>query len=204
MLTPYKIEHLRQKICDIEKHFQLDTYRGEFGEYLPWDELRDSQKLYVRAYVALCHAEIENYFEQWAAHIVNKAFSLWETEKKITLPLFSLFVHFRFIDTKNANTEQKVHQMKDLFKRSVIERNDGIREDNIRELFRPLGMDDGVINSISPVLNSFGNQRGQTVHSSTQTQKPLDIPTLISDVNNILQGIRLFEHSLEALSRSND
>ena len=199
MLAPKKIDYLQQKLDDVKSYFLLDSFKGELGEYLSWDILDDLQRCYVRAYIALCHAEIESHFEQWATYIIGEALRRWTMEEKISLPLFSLFVHYKFMDAQGAGTNQKVHQIINEFKKSVVERNHGIKEDNIRDLFRPLGVDDGTINSISPALNSFGDKRGEAVHASIQVQRPLDIPTLISEIGYIQQGIRIFENTLEAL-----
>ena len=194
----YKFQDLEKRLNDIRIHFNIDTLKGDSGEFLSWDLLDELQKDCVRAYVALCHAEIESHFEYWATNIINRALNIWKEKNKITLPLLSLCIHFKFIDS-NSDTNEKIHQVVSLFKSSVIRENNGIKGANILKLFKPLGVDEASIMSISPALDSFGVKRGEAVHTSIKVQQPLDIPTLISEVHYIQHSIKEFEELLDTL-----
>ena len=76
----------------------------------------------------------------------------------------------------------------------------GIKEENIRKLFGPLGykIDDFDASFIS-TLSSFGALRGETAHTSAnKTQQPLDQNTELTRIRDLLVGIEAFENVLNS------
>ena len=196
--TPFRFEHLIERLNNINDHFDIGNLKNDVGAYLPWDELNESQKSCVRAYVALCHAEIESHFEQWAFHIVEHAFNTWKSENKVTLPLLSLCIHYKFIK-EHRSTDEKIDDIVKSFKKDVIEKNNGIKTEKLVDLFKPLGVDRASIISLAPILDSFGKKRGDVVHNSIKVQQPLDLASLINNVRAIQNEIKLFESLLDEL-----
>jgi len=195
---PFRFEYLTESLNNIKNHFAIDGLKNDVGAYLPWDELNQSQKSHVRAYIALCHAEIESHFEQWASYIVGRAYEMWKLENKVTLPLLSLCIHYKFIK-EHTSTAEKIDDIVGSFKKDVIEKNNSIKTDKLVDLFKPLGMDRDSIISLAPILDSFGKKRGAVVHNSIQVQQPLDIASLINNVNAIQNGIKEFESLLDGI-----
>lgn len=79
--------------------------------------------------------------------------------------------------------------------RKEINSNHGIKEENIRKLFGPLGykIDEFDVSFIS-TLSSFGTLRGEMAHTSAnKTQQPLDQNTELTRINDLLVGIEAFE-----------
>lgn len=185
---------LEHRLNKIKEHFYLNSINLEPGELL-----NDRQQDHVRAYIALCHAEFESYLEQWSNCIVDECLRLWVDIKKPTLPLLSLFAHFEYIN-QNIDTNQKVHMIISRFKQNVIDENHGIKEKNIRKLFVPLGIDFDLVDTAwISTLDSYGAKRGETVHTSARVQEPLDISTVINNVEIVKEGIKDFELLLNGL-----
>jgi len=160
---------------------------------LELEPLNDCDYDQIRAYIALCHAEFESYLEQHATDVVDKALLLWTNGRKPTLPLIALFAHFEHIE-KNDNTTQKIHMITSRFKRGVIKQNNGIKSENIRKLFVPIGVDfDEIDSAWTSTLDSYGAKRGETVHMSAKVQQPLDISTVLADTEIVKNGIKDFE-----------
>ena len=171
--------YLKQRLERIKQNFNVETFKNT-----PWVDLDDVRMDYARAYVALCHAEIESYLEYKSVVVVDKALHIWNESGNPTLPLLSLFAHFEFIE-KNCSTNEKVNMITQKFKHSVV-RNNGIKEENIKKLFKPLGINvDELDTAWIATLNSYGAKRGETVHVSAKIQQPLDVSALINDTERI-------------------
>jgi hypothetical protein len=185
--------YLRERLERIKEAFGVDEFKHE-----EWNLLSDNQRDYVRAYIALCHAEFEAYLEQRAMSIINQAFDLWNDNRQVSLPLLALFAHFQFIDT-NADTNEKIHMIVQKFKDS-IRKNNGIKDTDLRKLFRPIGVNEDDIDSVWILtLNSYGKTRGDTLHTSAQVQQPISIIDVIEKIRIIIEGMSDFEVLLNNL-----
>ena len=193
---PDSFVNLEDRIQNLKSHFSLETLKSKSLELEPLNECDGD---HVRAYIALCHAEFESYLEQRATDIVDEALSLWNNEKKATLPLMALFAHFEYIE-KNVSTTQKIYMIVSLFKQNVIKKNNGLKGDNIKKLFVPIGVDFETIDSAwISTLDSYGVMRGATVHMSAMVQQALDVHTVLATTKIVKDGIENFEELLDGL-----
>ena len=180
-------KYLERRILQIEKNFKfIQSING----------ITNLQADRLRGLRLLCHAEFEDYFESMALRLVKEAEMKWLNKRIANYSLSSLFIWHEKID-KNDTCDTKASMIIADF-RNEIKWNHGIKEDNIKKLFGPLGykIDDFDATFIS-TLSSFGTLRGETAHTSAnKTQQPLDLNTELNRIRDLLVGIEDFEEIL--------
>lgn len=177
-------KYLEKRIIQIKKNFKFQQSINGITN-LQADRLRGLR--------LLCHAEFEDYFESIALHLLSTAETKWMQRKIANYNLAALFMWHEKI-AKNDTYESKANMIIADF-RKEIKGNHGIKEENIKKLFTPLGykIDDFDATFIS-TLSSFGTLRGETAHTSAnKTQQPLDQNTELSRIDNLLENIMDFE-----------
>lgn len=181
--------YLERRIAQIENNFKFrQSING----------ITNLQADRLRSLRLLCHAEFEDYFESVALRLLNTAEKKWLERKIANYNLSSVFIWHDRIEKKDTN-ETKARMIIADF-RNEIKSNHGIKEDNIKKLFEPLGykIDDFDATFIS-TLSSFGALRGETAHTSAKkTQQPLDQNTEIKRIKDLLEGIADFEVVLKS------
>lgn len=182
-------KYLERRILQIEKNFKFNQSINGITS-LQADRLRGLR--------LLCHAEFEDYFESVALRLLSTAEKKWLERKIANYNLSALFIWHDKID-KNDAYDTKARMIIADF-RKEIKSNHGIKEDNIKKLFGPLGykIDEFDATFIS-TLSSFGALRGETAHTSAnKTQQPLDQNTELNRIRELLLGIADFEDVLNS------
>ena len=177
-------KYLEKRIAQIKKNFKFQQSINGITN-LQADRLRGLR--------LLCHAEFEDYFESIALHLLTAAEKKWKIRKIANYNLAALFMWHEKI-MKNDTYESKAYMIIADF-RKEINGNHGIKEENLKKLFTPLGyqIDDFDPTFIS-TLSSFGSSRGETAHTSAnKTTQPLDQNTELSRIDNLLENIMDFE-----------
>lgn len=182
-------KHLEKRISQIEKNFKFNqSING----------ITDLQADRLRGLRLLCHAELEDYFESVALKLLTKAEKRWVEKKIANYNLSSLFIWHDKIDKNDTNDTKARMIIADY--RKEIKSNHGIKEDNIKKLFGPLGYrTDDFDSTFISTLSSFGALRGETAHmSANKTQQPLDQNTELKRIKDLLKGIADFEDVLNS------
>lgn len=182
-------KHLEKRISQIERNFKFNQSINGITN-LQADRLRGLR--------LLCHAELEDYFESVALKLLTIAEKKWIEKKIANYNLSSLFIWHDRIDKNDTNDTKASMIIADY--RKEIKSNHGIKEENIKKLFGPLGykIDDFDATFIS-TLSSFGALRGKTAHTSAnKTQQPLDQNTELNRIRDLLSGIEDFEDVLNS------
>lgn len=146
----------------------------------------------VRSYCLLCHAEIEAYIEGITDETITKAFTKWEADRQNISPII-----FHLAYSYKAEKKEPVYSMISIAYnqlKKVIEKNHGIKEDNLNNFFKPIGFQ--MDNVLTTTLNDFGKTRGQIAHTSFHTQQPLDPSIKRNSIKSIMQGLKLFDTEL--------
>ena len=182
-------KHLEKRISQIEKNFKFNQSINGITN-LQADRLRGLR--------LLCHAELEDYFESVALKLLTKAEKTWVEKKIANYNLSSLFIWHDKIDKNDTNDTKARMIIADY--RKEIKSNHGIKEDNIKKLFGPLGYrTDDFDSTFISTLSSFGALRGETAHmSANKTQQPLDQNTELKRIKDLLKGIADFEDVLNS------
>ncbi|WP_259070387.1 HEPN domain-containing protein [Mucilaginibacter sp. X4EP1] len=150
----------------------------------------------IRSYCLLCHAEIEAYLEDIALEVVDRAMTTWNNNQSIITPII---FHLAFSYKKFEMPFSMVHQGYQQLKRT-IEKNHGIKEDNLNSFFRPIGVN--IDTTLTNTLTSFGRTRGEIAHSAFHTQSQLDPLSEKNNVNQIISGLATFDEDLSNYERS--
>lgn len=155
--------------------------------------IKPAQEDKLRGIIALCHAEIEDYFETVALILFENAESIWDDKKIANYNMAAFFIRG---DRPNENLDlgSMFFHMKKAFMEK-ISKNHGIKQENIHKLFYPLGYEDKFFDTaLLSQLDSFGSQRGNIVHTSAQkAMQALDQKTVLDMINNIISLLPDFE-----------
>ncbi|WP_214684811.1 HEPN domain-containing protein [Exiguobacterium sp. s155] len=181
-------ENLIKRLDEIENNYEIASMMA-----VPPYDLTSKQLDMCRGYRLLCHAEIESYIEEKALTLLNYSREIWRKSSEVNIVIVSLLANFRFIENKNGQqnmtTTTKIYKIFKEFE-GVIENNHGIKQKNIFNLFIPLGIEE---NEFDPAwlstMDTYGSKRGETAHSSFQTQQPIDLSTEKSSLLIILSGL---------------
>lgn len=181
---------LKKRINSLETQFNVESVNGD---------LSSEQQDLVRAFRLLCHAEIENYIEDLALMLLDKGVKTWNQNNSANYNIASLFINSNKIEKEKISSIQE--KSNKLFQdyRNIVKHNNGIKEENIKKLFGPLGygIDDFDSVFISN-LTSFGTLRGKTAHTGagSQIQQALNFEDEKIKVNHIIEGLKTFEETL--------
>lgn len=169
------------------------------------------------AYRVLAHAEIEAYLEDRTVEVVRAALYAWDSRGFVGITAMCLIAFIgRTMEepppsmqpTQNKAWPSKLyvgHKLKEAGTafHHTVEKNHGIKEENVLRLLLPLGVDP---NDIDPLwlatMNAFGERRGDAAHSSRtkwQTHQLPDPQTELETVEEILRGLMIVDELLNAL-----
>lgn len=153
----------------------------------------------LRAFIALCHAELEDYFESVAKCILEKSEEQWNTKKIANYNFANLLLRGKRPDKQDLDAGTLYFKVIDTYK-SVIKNSNGIKTCNIHALFWPLGYnDDDFEASFLAQLDSFGAQRGNIVHSSAKKAvQQLDQTSVYKTITDILTALESFESTISS------
>jgi hypothetical protein len=84
---------------------------------------------------------------------------------------------------------------------STIDNNHGIREDNLFQIFYPIGLKmSDMDNTWLATMDSFGISRGEVAHTSIKTQQPIDPATVFKKItSDILPGLMKLDRKLKCI-----
>lgn len=183
-----KYELLKRRIEALKINFNIEVNDNN---------ITPQQEDLVRAFRLLCHAEIEDYIEGLATKLLEDGVQNWNENRVANYNIASLFISSEKID-KNFDITQKAHQLFSKF-REKIKSNNGIKEENIKKIFAPLGYSiNDFDNLFISDISSFGTSRGQVAHTSasTQTQQALNFDDEKLKVDHIVEGLIDFKRIL--------
>ncbi len=149
----------------------------------PLGTYTDAELDSIRAYVLLCHAEIECYIEDLARLLVITL------EAELANPKAGNKFARYYANKVNANIGQ------------VINTNHGIKTENLKKMFEPFGFEekdfDFIDSNFLPQMNAFGIRRGESAHRSAKraTRQPSPIKEKKA-VAEILKYLEMFEAEL--------
>lgn len=196
-----QFRELERSLNKIEKNL-LPKIRTD-GSYT------EREKLLVRSYRLLAHAEFEYYFEKIAESIIIQAHVAWVSNRKASNVLTSLASFSQtkteipknaFSSNGNPNRGASFEERLIFARRQYIKKlneNNGIREKDLLKILLPLGLsiydvDNTWLNSI----DSFGSKRGAVAHCSIKVQYIIDPATERNEIRDILEGIRELDQKI--------
>ncbi|MFJ2134210.1 HEPN domain-containing protein [Streptomyces sp. NPDC087845] len=142
----------------------------------PPDDLSSAQSLLVRSFVILAHAHIEEFIEQMFSDFIA-AKTLEITDETIPACYARLILHFgENIRGEKGSSGYAPGQLcltaKSMYESKVIKANNGLKEKNVTQMARPLGLTSDEVSDacpdLFPALDTLGSKRGRLAHRSSQ------------------------------------
>jgi hypothetical protein len=164
------------------------------ADFDPLGEYEEQVFTGVVAFRVLCHAAIEDYFEERVVEIAQRAQSLSANGDRVSKPAACL-VAFSGIEMRSPppsldpeqpnkkktwldaiDIKRKISNCATSFIRRIKTENHGIREKNLLSMLLPIGIDHSTIDKLAlSELDNFGRSRGEFAHSTLHkhvTKKP--------------------------------
>ena len=131
--------------------------------------------------------------------MLERGVKKWERQHIANYNLASLLMEHNRIE-KNEPIETKLYKIVADY-RNDVKNNHGIKVDNIKKLFQPLGYrTDNFDAPFLSTLDSYGEKRGEIAHMSIKrTQQLLDKNDEYNKIEEILLGIIDFEHIIKSV-----
>lgn len=193
--------------ADLERDDFAVTYSQQSSEDLSHLSTK------AKAFIALSHAEIEEYIENRSTSIENNAINAWKRERKVGISLLSLMIFFpkrednettgfssnlpndklikRLIEKLEhyKYLDREIDNVNNLF-RDKVDKNHGIQSIKLFSLLIPLGLKIDVFDELwIQEVESLANDRGQIVHKSRYSiSQPINPRDKFEQVYKILYG----------------
>ena len=168
------------------------------GTYSP------KQEQAIRAYLVLCHAEIESYFEFQAIRL----YALMRSELAVR-------EQARLNEPRSAAVLAQCRRAMRGYE-DRVKSNNGVKKSNVLKLFEDFGIEENHLNELEPLLldelEAFGKLRGGLVHQSLRRwrreqannglQTSLDAKDERVRVEELVKKLKVFDQAVEALRRT--
>ena len=181
---------------DIEKILPKKNLLGNYSR---------TEVALIRSYYILCHAEFEFFFEECATRKVNDVLRAYHRTNAPHILLLSLTFAFIKNDEdvtsarKSSNLPHLLNVMRTKYQKNVLESNNGIKENNLIDIYSPLGIDVYNILDITTIgdLNTLGVKRGDFAHKGLHLNAIEDVDIARKRTHTLARSMRKFYESLE-------
>lgn len=183
---------LQLNVARLEKRFLPAKLTGPFT---------DQQHDLARAFRLLAHAEIEAYLEDRAAAVAKASYDRFKIDRVPRKVVWCLTA-FLIVQAELTDNYLREHYSGSIDHletvvskgynryRYLINKNHGIREDNVLSLLLPIGFTPADIDPTwLSTIDSFGSNRGQTAHTAYKPTVLVDPATEKGTVGQILSGL---------------
>lgn len=199
--------NLKKNISTLEKAF-LPRRLSPTGSY------RSKVYQHAREFYILCHSEIEHYTEQASLKIALGCVQRIAKGKRPDKFISSMLAWYLLeCETDEETIQRKKSAKNNFFKsfkkmfeviydlyRKHIEKNHGIRENNLKTILGPIGLD---LNKLDQAwvnnMDSFGQTRGDHAHQSLGVIKLIDPSIAKQTVRDLLSGLSDLDYELNKL-----
>lgn len=146
------------------------------GGVYPYGCKTDLQHLKLQSFILLAHAVIEQYLEELCLEVARDARTIFVREGVITKALVGLITSQVLAEKSSGKGSKRIGsdmaKNLDVFSRDafnsyteVIKSNHGIKKDNLKSLFFPIGIDPLTVDlALANTLDAFGTTRGLIAH----------------------------------------
>ncbi len=160
----------------------------------------DLQHLKLQSYILLTHAIFEEYVEDLCSHVALEARTVFAREGRITKALVALIAAQVLEARAGGKGSRKigselVRNLDEFSKQAynsfidVIKNNNGIKPDNLRTLFLPIGVDPFEVDTaLVNAMDAFGTKRGGIAHKFA-IRRENTLGDIQNDVDNIGRDI---------------
>ncbi|MFI1503847.1 HEPN domain-containing protein [Streptomyces sp. NPDC020597] len=205
-LPTRRYKQLKSRVERLEQLFL--PLPSPVGSYTP-DEYDQ-----VRAYIVLCHAEMEAYLEAMCLDVLRKAEDRWRSSASAGPCIAALLLYNdKKVSPPKSLAKQPPAEAIDVIITKAIkkhrdftqEENHGIKEANLLRLLLPIGFQESDFDALSTWLatvNTFGVARGRVAHqSANRVRNPPDPSLARNQVSDVLDGLVQLEPIFAKLGR---
>ena len=189
------LSELREDIQELE-----ETFIHRFIE----DPMRgpDEYKHHVQAYCVLCHAALEEYFENIAQEVTNQCVNEWTYSRKYTDTLVTLVSYYGqklVIDLNEKADETRVFDhLRCVFKEvkqkfsADVNNNHGISLKYLRRLLIPVAIDIKEDIRLKGSLSRLARERGKYAHKGSipHVLSPEDARDYVNDCLELCEDVK--------------
>ncbi|MDA1834947.1 HEPN domain-containing protein [Bacillus cereus] len=172
----------------------LDEFIAQFTEGPEKGRNYIEYMIFLRSYILLCHAAIEEFIEQTAKYYFEESIKLYNSSKNINsiLKWFILKSEFNNKKFTDKNFDEIIKDLKDDYFQSINE-NHGIKRHNLEKIFFKIGIEDisfEVFESLGEMRGKFAHHNGKSAHLSLKLEKPLNPQDCVKLVSDVLKLIK--------------
>ena len=132
----------------------------------------------ARGYRVLVHAEFEAFVEDRCWNLAQNTIQRWKADKRSHHVLMCILARCGPKREADLTIMEYVGQAGNTYYQSVVDKNHGIREQNLVDLLQPIGIERSSLDlTWLSTVDSFGSDRGEVAHRSIGAQKPIDPKT---------------------------
>lgn len=182
---------LAQRVDSLQRLLPSDRVDGSYSQ--------DEQDL-IRSYRVLVHSEFEEYFEQRVETILSRELKRYKSKSKPTRVLATCCR--AFCREISLNTTSDVYEQAVKLQQKAITKNHGIKEDHVRKLLMPLGLDGVDFDQTwLNMMNTFGERRGDAAHRGAAAAKIRDPRDEKDLVKKLVAGLKDLDERINAKLR---
>lgn len=173
-------------------------------KFSPIGQYNQRQYDLAKAYVLFVHAEIEAFIEDRSSDRAKKLERKWATKSCRSRGVQRLIYSHNLYSKRPW---QPVDWSSDRVKSAInfylwsIGNNHGIKEENVCQMFFPLGIgyEEFDVTWLAN-MSSYGATRGRFAHRSVKTHQPVDPQDELNKVKRILKGLAKLDKKISSLS----
>lgn len=195
---------LQRAIARAEKNFMPPDLDGRIF----FDE---KHYYHANAFCMICHAEIEEYIEEVIRYTAKKNFLRVKNgngKQTFVIHILGWYVFEHLLEPDKISYKKLVAKYDkgslieilddcQVSLNTIISKNHGIREDNLKKLLTPLGINlDMLDQSWLNDMDSFGKLRGGFAHKGFGVQTSIDPRLATQKVESLLVGLKELDKKL--------
>lgn len=171
----------------------LEEFYKYFNEHVNKDENYIEYMIFVRSYILLSHAAIEEFIEKTIKYYFELSLELYNKDEKVNsiLKWFILKSEFkRELYTKEF--PEIIKLLKDNYF-EIINNNHGIKKHNLEVMFSKIGIDNlsyEIFEKLGEMRGNFAHQNGRSAHISLNINKPLNPQDCVKLIDDIILAIK--------------
>ncbi len=196
------VDNLYQALTTHVAELENTLLKGALGNPLA---VPDDYKYHVRAYCVLCHAALEEYFEEVAMMVMTHSIDAWLNRRVFNDCLLSLISHYHVkIEEADGKTLRRafdllrdsLNEVKGKFSTYIRVENHGADLKYLQKLMEPVGVDITSNVQLLGSLQSLASERGEFAHRAMNTarvstiQAPEDARSLVEDCLTLCEDIK--------------
>jgi hypothetical protein len=159
----------------------------------------------IRAFRILSHAEFENFIEDLATAISQRAYQKFTqqgTSGRVLRHIHQSFCREKEIELSDSESDR----LQSAFRKfnATVKKNHGLRSTNIQSLFLPLGIDPSEFDTAwLNSMDTFGESRGAVAHAGSAFQVTVVLDPVVENttVTQLLTGLQILSNKLSAYKK---